>query len=211
MPGAPQRADRRVHREAARAPRILRRPVDLLALRSSAVRYAARAENEPLCDSGCAVNAIPQSYGTLSHLCASVAHESARSTPSTRWRSESGRAAQSPNAPSTCTHAFGAASRASAIAWKGSNAPVLTSPACAQTIVGSSPSCELRRRAAALLVGRDDVRGRARDRACAASGRSSRGASRRRRRGCAARRPARRARRPSPPWRARRAAPPRAR
>ena len=29
----------------------------------------------------------PQSYGTFSHLWASVAHESARSTPATRWRS----------------------------------------------------------------------------------------------------------------------------
>ena len=28
----------------------------------------------------------PESYGTCSHLCASVAHESARSTPRVRWR-----------------------------------------------------------------------------------------------------------------------------
>jgi hypothetical protein len=43
--------------------------------------------------------AIPESYGTFSHLCASVAHESASATPSVRYRSFGLAAAHSPNAP----------------------------------------------------------------------------------------------------------------
>ena len=58
--------------------------------------------------------AMPQSYGTLSVLCASVLHESAPPMPATRWRRRGDAAAHSPNAPSMCTHA--PASCATAIA-----------------------------------------------------------------------------------------------
>ena len=79
---------------------------------------------------------MPQSYGTLSHLCASVAHESASSAPRTRWRRAGLAAAQRPNAPSTCTHA--PAVRASRqTSSSGSIAPPLTLPAWATTIAGS--------------------------------------------------------------------------
>ena len=63
---------------------------------------------------------MPLSYGTLSHLCASVAQESARSAPATRCRRRGLAAAQSPKAPSTCSQAP-ASSAASAIASSGSN------------------------------------------------------------------------------------------
>ena len=43
--------------------------------------------------------------GTFSHLCASVAQESARSCPVDEVPERGARAAQSPNAPSTCSHA----------------------------------------------------------------------------------------------------------
>ena len=67
---------------AARAPRELRRPVHRVAVAfSSTTRYSATRRIAARCASGSATNASPQSYGTLSHLCASVAHESARSTP----------------------------------------------------------------------------------------------------------------------------------
>ena len=47
----------------------------------------------------------PSRTGTLSHLCASVDHESAAARPRMRWRSDGTAAAQIPNAPSTWTHA----------------------------------------------------------------------------------------------------------
>src|ERR671928_237606 len=57
------------------------------------------------CESGWAQRTMPESYGTFSHLCASVVHESARSRPATRCRSRGETAAQMPNAPSMCSHA----------------------------------------------------------------------------------------------------------
>ena len=63
------------------------------------------------CDSGCAQNAYPESYGTLSHLWPSQAHESARSSPSTRCAVRGLAAAQSPKAPSTWTQAPTACAR----------------------------------------------------------------------------------------------------
>ena len=93
-------------------------------------------------------NARPLSYGTLSHLCASVAHESACSTPSSEMRA----AARRPP-PTARTRRRRAPRRRparvrSAIAASGSNAPVFTLPACAQTIVagesGGSASARMR-------------------------------------------------------------------
>jgi hypothetical protein len=69
------------------------------------------------------------------HLCASVAQESASATPRTKCAYVGLAAAQSPNAPSTCTHAADAWARAQ-ISVVGSNAPVFTFPACMQTIAG---------------------------------------------------------------------------
>ena len=47
-------------------------------------------------------------------------------------------AAHSPNAPSTCSQAFGRVASASAIGPSGSNAPLFTLPACGATIGGPS-------------------------------------------------------------------------
>ena len=60
---------------------------------------------------------------------------------------EGAAAAHSPKAPSTCTHAP-AACATRQTSPTGSNAPVLTLPACAQTIVGPAMrgSCSARRR-----------------------------------------------------------------
>ena len=66
-------------------------------------------------------SAMPQSYGTLSHLCIVGAHESARSRPATRC-AKSGCRAQSPKAPSTWSHAP-ARLRGVAIASRSSNEP----------------------------------------------------------------------------------------
>lgn len=75
---------------------------------------------------------MPLSYGTLSHLCASVAHESASPMPATNGRSTGDAAAHRPNAASTCTQAPAsrAAAHTSAI---GSIAPVFTLPTWMQT------------------------------------------------------------------------------
>ena len=104
---------------------------------------------------------IPESYGTFSHLCASVVHESASSTPATRWRKRGETAAQIPKAPSTCSHAR-ASRQAAAISGSGSKAPVFTSPAWAQTMVGpDAPSSASRQRVdahAALVVRCDRLR-----------------------------------------------------
>ena len=87
--------------------------------------------------SGSRTNTSPQSYGTLSHLCASVDHESAPSCPAIRWRSDGTAAAHSPNAPSMWTQASGRSSRTIAMAAaSGSKAPLFTLPAWRQTIVG---------------------------------------------------------------------------
>src|SRR6266550_470374 len=80
---------------------------------------------------------MPLSYGTLSHLCASIAQESAAAKPPMRCARAGAAAAQSPNAPSTCTQAP-AAFACGMILSAGSNAPVLTLPACRQTSVLSS-------------------------------------------------------------------------
>ena len=50
---------------------------------------------------------MPQSYGVFSHLWASVAQESARSTPSSRCRREGSARAHNPKAPSTCSQTPG--------------------------------------------------------------------------------------------------------
>ena len=80
---------------------------------------------------------MPQSYGTLSHLCASVAQLSALSMPAVSRRSARDAPAHRPNAPSTCTHAPRGFT-ASQISPTGSNAPVLMLPAWVQTIAGPS-------------------------------------------------------------------------
>ena len=124
-------------------------------------RYAACAVIGDPMRLGVRAQHDPESYGTLSHLCASVVHESASSIPETRWRSFGD------TRPRCRTRRRRAATRgrpgaASAMSPSGSKAPVLTSPACAQTIAGPCPS---RQRAgervdahAALVVGGDDGR-----------------------------------------------------
>jgi hypothetical protein len=78
---------------------------------------------------------MPQSYVVFSHLCASVAQESASPAPATCRAVAAEAAAQSPNAPSTWTQA--PCSRAQAISGtNGSLAPLLTLPACRHTSAG---------------------------------------------------------------------------
>ena len=103
--------------------------------RSSSIRYAACRPIAAYNASGSATMASPLSYGTLSVLCASVAQESASSTPATSDRSCDEAAAHKPKAPSTCTQApcwwANSMPRAS-----GSKEPLCTLPACRQTING---------------------------------------------------------------------------
>ena len=108
------------------------------------------------CASRSRTNAMPQSNGTLSHLWASVAHESASSTPCTRCRRAGLAAAQRPNAPSTCTHA--PASRAAAhTSGIGSMPPPLTLPTCAITIAGPLPEASAVASASARIAPRSSV------------------------------------------------------
>src|SRR5213594_606551 len=86
---------------------------------------------------GSRTKTMPLSYRTLSHLWASVAHESASAKPFTRCARAGAAAAQSPKAPSTWTQAPASLARGM-ISAAGSNAPVLTSPACRHTIVSAS-------------------------------------------------------------------------
>src|ERR671917_2513878 len=88
-----------------------------------------------LWSAGWAQKTRPESYGTLSHLWASVAHESARSIPSASGRDFGLAAAHIPNAPSTWTQAPASWAESQIFA-SGSIAPVLTLPACAHTMVG---------------------------------------------------------------------------
>ncbi len=59
------------------------------------------------CAAASRTKTTPASYGTLSHLWASVAQESAPSYPATSGRSRGLAAAHSPNAPSTWSQALG--------------------------------------------------------------------------------------------------------
>ena len=157
-----ERAQRRVDRETARAARELGHPVDLVAharAPSSWIRYdGARPSSRRGATPGARRTTSPESYGTLSHL-----WRPSSTSPRARRRDEvasPGRAAaQSPNAPSTCSHAPAPRQRRRSRA-NGSNAPVFTSPACAQTIVGPSS-----RRAPAQRVRDASVPGRRRRRA----------------------------------------------
>ena len=92
----------------------------------------------------------PQSYGTLSHLCASVAHESARSKPRTRCARAASRGPEAERAVDVHPRA-GLAARARDLA-TGSNAPVFTLPACMQTIVGPRDRRQLAATHASLRV-----------------------------------------------------------
>src|SRR5689334_11126830 len=96
-------------------------------------RYAADSAIDARRAAASRTNAMPESYGTLSHLCPSVAHESARPSPRVRCARSGDAAAHKPNAPSTCTHAPARLAQ-SQIGSNGSYAPEFTLPACAQTI-----------------------------------------------------------------------------
>ena len=100
------------------------------------------------------MNTRPESYGTFSHLCASVAHESARSTPPRDAAAPRSPCPQAERAVDVQPRAMRA--RRSAIASNGSNAPVFTLPACAQTMAGPVASTSGRRALgphAPLIVG----------------------------------------------------------
>ena len=88
---------------------------------------------------GSRTSVAPASYGTYSHLCGSVAIESARSMPENRGFSSGTIAASAPYAPSAWNHSDSRAQK-SAIASSGSTAPVLTVPALPTTIAGRNPA-----------------------------------------------------------------------
>ena len=118
--------------------------------------------------------ARPESYGTLSHLCASVAHESARA----RCRRPA-RAAPEPRPPTGRTRRRRAPTRRARARCRrsrpiGSLAPVLTLPACAQTIVGPSHRRRARPRAHRRACGPDRRPERARSRRCRSRGSAAR-------------------------------------
>ena len=160
---AAERPEQRVERQrrasgvTIRAPSPCRR-----ALRPSPrCRYDAFMLIAARCGAASATIARPESYGTFSHLCASVAHESAVSMP-VDLRSQFGNRRRPEAERAVDVHPRAARVRASStIAPSGSLAPVLTLPACAQTIVGPSRPCERgveRVRAhAALIVDGDEL------------------------------------------------------
>ena len=104
-PDAAERAQRGPHLHAARPPRGLGRVMHRLALVTCDVDTPRSGPSLARRASGSRTNASPLSYGTLSHLWASVAQESASATPATRWARSGAAAAHSPNAPSTWTQA----------------------------------------------------------------------------------------------------------
>ena len=156
-------------------------------------------------------NATPQSYGTLSHLWASVAHESAARRPHEVPARRAGGRPQPERAVDVDPRSGGV--RGGADRSIGSQAPPLTLPTCANTIVGpsvarASASASASARIAPRRRRPPARRRRSRARAAGARDRRSRDAPRRRARGCAAPRTGRRARRREPARRARDGAPP---
>ena len=108
-PAATERAQRRVDGEAARAARELRHPVDLVAhaLRAVVLDQVGRADRHRR-----AMRLRVRRRGRCPSRrgrSATCARRSSTSPPArrraTRWRSRGETAAQSPNAPSTCSHA----------------------------------------------------------------------------------------------------------
>ena len=138
---AAERADRRVDREAARAARELRRPVDLVALalvvrlheirrghaHRRAVRLGMRAEREP----GVVRDVQPLVAVGRPRVRALAAAQQVAELRRSRGPEPEGAVDVEPRAASAAT---------SAIASRSSKAPVFTSPAWPQTIVGPSPS-----------------------------------------------------------------------
>ena len=165
MPVAAERADRRVDRRSrgrgARTP-ASSRPRRARACRRPA-RDTTRSRSSPRGARRDARRTRARSRTGRSATCApSVAHESARSLPRSRWRSCGDAAAQRPNAPSTWNHAPASAAT-SAIASRSSNAPVFTSPACAADDRRAVAEPELVDAHPALVVGRDDLERRRAD------------------------------------------------
>ena len=150
QPGPPERAKRGVDREPAGAPRGLGAPSCTgRARRRRSRRSRPRRGSSPSRWAATSrTNTSPESYGTLSHLWASVVHESASARgPAIRSRSAGAAAAHRPNAPSTWSQPPCVADRARRSRGSGSNAPVFTLPAWAQTIVGPSQPGQRRRAA----------------------------------------------------------------
>src|ERR1035438_6601116 len=126
-------------------------------------RYAAVMLMAPRSWSASRTNARPLSYGTLSHLWASVAQESAAAAPATRWACRGLAAAHSPNAPSTCTQAPDSCARRQ-ISATGSNDPVFTLPTWTQTTLGvfnsgSASASLIQQGYMVRLTGQDSGRG----------------------------------------------------
>ena len=145
---------------------------------------------------------MPESYGTFSHLWASVVHESARARPSTRSRRPGAAAAHSPNAPSTWSQAFGVGAdggRDLGQRIEGARVHVARLGAHDDRAGRARPASRAGRRRASGPARRPapDGRGRGPGRASGATRRSSRATRRRRRRRSVARRPGRPPRGPS--------------
>ncbi len=137
-PALPRLA-RIAHTGIARAPCDIWRPRFIGLRPPSPLAYAAFVPIDVASAVGSATATTPQSYGVLSHLWPSVAHESARSTPSSRCRRFGAALAHRPKAPSTWTHVDAGSNRSMMVA-KGSLWPVLTLPAWSRTSVGRSDS-----------------------------------------------------------------------
>ena len=134
---APERPQRRVDREPARAPRRLRHPVEFERVGVAAAHEVGGGHaHRRAWASRSRTATTPQSYGTLSHLWASVAHESASPAPAARLRERRARRRPQPERAVDVHPGAVLARCAPTISASGSNAPVFTLPACAQTIVG---------------------------------------------------------------------------
>ena len=162
---------------------------------SSATRYSASSPSRRDAASGCATNASPQSYGTLSHLCASVAQESASLDAVDEVPERGRRRGPEPERAVDVEPRACVVRSARDLAQRIDGARVHLAHLRADDRRAVEAGERRRERAGphpALLVDVDRrARARYRARAAAARGRPSRGACRRRRRGSAARRPAR--------------------
>ncbi len=112
QPVAAEREQRRPDLDPPAAPGHLGGVVGRVALPTGGRQVLGRDGHRSSERIGSRTNARPLSYGTLSHLCASVAHESASSMPRVSRRRLGTAAAHRPNAPSTCTQAAPSRARA---------------------------------------------------------------------------------------------------
>ena len=160
--GTPERAQRRVH--AARRARGARTPASSRSPRACPRRGRGCRPTWRSSPRAARRRRRPRRCRSRRGRSATCGRRSPTSRPARSPRAAARRAglaaAHRPKAPSTW-HQAPCARQASTISASGSNAPVLTSPACAQTIAGPSPLGERRRAASGPASGPGRRRARA--------------------------------------------------